>query len=104
MRDSRVRRARGGAIARVFALLPQEKGKSYAVNHTLEVSELNLKGPGEIKCEGPDEIRVQGQWMKPVKFVFRQQGRIVEEAWVDGDGALRQVRIDGRKLLVEEPE
>jgi hypothetical protein len=92
------------ALLRVFTLLPQEKGKSYGVGHSLEVSELNLKGPAEITCDGPDEIKLRGQRVKSVKFVFRQQGRVVEEAWVDGDGVLRQVRIDGRKVLVEEPD
>jgi hypothetical protein len=86
---------------RVFSMLPRRQGASFAIGHVMEVSELNLKGPATIRCVGPDEITLHGNPIELHKFVYEPNGRVIEEAWVDNEGALRQVRIDRRKMLTE---
>ena len=92
------------AMFRIFTLLPRSEGTVFAVGHVLEVSELNLKGPATIGYRGLDTITVDGKPLELHKFVYIREGRTVEEAWVDSDHILRQVRIDGRKILTIQPE
>jgi hypothetical protein len=89
------------AMFRIFALLPREKGFTVRVGHTLEVSELNLKGAGTIVCEGRDPVLLHQKQEELHKFVFKQGTMVVEEAWVDDKGVLRRVRINRRKILTE---
>jgi len=89
------------AMFRIFTLLPRTAGAAFSVGHVMEISELNLKGAAAIAYRGPDEISLHGKPIELHKFEYTRGGRTVSEAWVDGDHVLRQIRIDGRKVLVE---
>ncbi len=89
------------AMFRVFTLLPRAAGATVSVGHVMEVSELNLKGAATIAYQGLDEINLHGKPTKLHKFAYARDGRTVAEAWVDSDHILRQLRIDGRKVLTE---
>ncbi len=67
----------------------------------MEVSDLNLEGPAEIACRGLEQISLPGKTLKLHKFVYFRDDRTVAEAWVDSDHILRQLRLDGRKVLTE---
>jgi hypothetical protein len=92
------------AMFRIFALLPTIEGATFAVGHVMEVSELNLKGPAEIVYRGLEEIGMSGKMLKLHKFVYLRDDRTVAEAWVDSDHILRQLRLDGRKVLIEKQQ
>jgi len=92
------------AMFRIFTLLPRTRGATFSVGHVMEVSELNVKGPAVIAYRGPDTITLHGKSTRLYKFVYSRNGRTVEEAWVDSDHILRQIRIDGRKILTERSE
>jgi hypothetical protein len=89
------------AMFRIFTLLPITDGAAFSVAHVMEVSELNVKGPAEIVYRGLKEISLPGRTLKLHTFVYRRDSRTVAEAWVDSDHILRQVRLDGRKVLTE---
>jgi hypothetical protein len=89
------------AMFRIFTLLHTTEGAAFSVGHVMEVSELNLKGPAEIVYRGLEEITLPGDTVKLHKFVYLRDGRIVAEAWVDSDHFLRQLRLDGQKVLTE---
>lgn len=89
------------AMFRIFTLLPRTEGAAFSVGHVMEVSELNLKGPAVIAYRGQEQIALHGSPINLHKFVYLRDGRTVAEAWVDGDHVLRQVRMDGRKVLTE---
>ena len=86
---------------RLFSLLPRKKGTTIKLGHVMEVSELNLKGPAVIEYVGQERITIHETEVELHKFVYKRGTRIVEEAWVDNEGALRRIRIDGRKIITE---
>jgi len=92
------------AMFRIFTLLPHTKGATFSVGHVMEVSELNFKGPAMIAYRGREQITLHGKPISLHKFDYVRGDRTVTEAWVDSDQILRQVRIDGRKILTERPE
>jgi hypothetical protein len=67
----------------------------------MEVSELNLKGPAKIAYNGQEQITLHSKVIRLHKFVYLRDNRTVAEAWVDSDHVLRQIRLDGRKILTE---
>ena len=86
---------------RIFTLLARTDGAAFSVGHVMEVSELNLKGPAVIAYRGLEQITLHGNPINLHKFVYVRDGRTVAEAWVDSDHVLRQIRMDGRKVLTE---
>ncbi|NQT20333.1 MAG: hypothetical protein HQ592_11555 [Planctomycetes bacterium] len=88
---------------RLFSLLPRKEGPTIKLGHVMEVSELNLKGPAVIEYVGQEQITINQEEVQLHKFVYKRRSRTVEEAWVDDEGALRRIRIDGRKILTEIP-
>jgi hypothetical protein len=89
------------AMFRIFTLLPTTEGATFSVGHVMEVSELNLKGPAVIAYRGLEEISLSGKTLKLHKFVYLRDDRTVAEAWIDSDHILRQIQLDGRKVLTE---
>jgi hypothetical protein len=92
------------SMFRLFTLLPRTEGAEFSVGHVMEVSELNLKGPAVIAYRGLEQITLHDKPIRLHKFAYARDGRTVAEAWVDSDHILRQLRIDGRKVLTEKPE
>lgn len=107
--DGRVRRIdfppdtlTDAALFRILTLLPRDEEKTYSIGHFMEISELNLKGPATIQYKGLDEIKLHGDLMSLHKFNYERDGRVSVEVWLDDKDNLRQIRIDDRKLLIEE--
>ena len=89
------------AMFGIFTLLSRTEGATFSVGHVMEVSELNLKGSAVIAYRGLEQIALHGNPVNLHKFVYVRDGRTVAEAWVDSDHVLRQIRMDGRKVLTE---
>ena len=89
---------------RIFTLLPRTEGAAFSAGHVLEVSEVNLKGPALIDYHGLVQVTLHGNPIRLHKFAYVRDDRTVADAWVDSDHVLRQLRIDGRKVLTEKAQ
>jgi hypothetical protein len=67
----------------------------------MEVFELNPKSRAVISCRGLEQLTLHGKPIRLHEFTYVRNDRTVAEARVDSDHILRQLRLDGRKVLTD---
>ncbi len=87
------------AFFRLVTLLPRQEGSRISFPYWLESEELNLKKDFVAECMGSDAIQSGQESVNCTKFRLTGGGNHPAYYWVDGDGVLRQVLIDERKLI-----
>lgn len=92
-----------GALLRIVSLLPREKGLRVSFPFWLESAELNLKKDHLIECRGPDPITIGGRTVKCTKYAHSGGGITGSTLWVDEEGLLQRILVDGRKELTLRP-
>ena len=87
------------AFSRLVTLLPRKQGSRISYPYWLESEELQLKKDFLVECLGRDTVRSGEEGITCTKFRLTGGGIRPAYYWVSGDGVLRQVLMDDRKLM-----
>ena len=87
------------AFLRLVTLLPRQEGIRISYPYSLESGELNLKKDFLVECMGRETVQSGQERITCAKFRLTGSGIHPAFFWVNDDGVLHRVLIDGRKLM-----
>ena len=87
------------AFFRIVTQLPRVQGATYQYDFALEAGEMHLKRDYVVKVIGKETIFCDGEPVKCWKISQNGVGISEQLFWVNEDGILQRVLLDGRKQM-----